>query len=562
MKKILFFLSIFIIVFGIYSIQEYFSYIGPQLAINQAIKNDIERVRLEKEQLDYEHEVNEKQIRREVVTNTFPYALITIFIIVIGTSVIFLYIRYDKRKESWYRQVDGSFALQDMVVNGVKWKVDINKSPSGAIGVAPNGQLLLAPVDESFGPDRQLNYNNKIQNTRTAEAITSSDAGIQNAATGKFLAGAYDRNQKPNLLNVEEKEEKTEPVKLLSLQDAIAQSNKIRWIVGQDVETGILSEINLRDVVNVGIIGSTKTGKTSSTGLLTAYYARKSGYHVVVLDAKGLLDWTPYAQIFEVHKTNSILFIQHIREIANLYTERKKIISEKGVEDFYEELDTHKLKPVVFFLEEFGALCDDLRASNKKDFEIIIKALAKMLRDCRAVGMHFVFIDQETSRWEVVIKSLVKYWIAYKLEASAGNAIGFYYLQNLKDQGEFSSSTNKKTKFKAWHTKKLVDIKTMLKPTNLTLLTDSQDEQSFVNPLQTLKSEYTVVDNPKEDESKQPSEPVKRFLEDLTDDDKVLIKQMNNDGASLRNITTTIFGPGKFGKFYNDIIKEVLDEGN
>jgi hypothetical protein len=561
MKKILFFLSIFMIVFGIYSIQEYFSYIGPQLAINQAIKNDIERVRLEKEQLDYEHEVNEKQIRREVVTNTFPYALITIFIIVIGTSVIFLYIRYDKRKESWYRQVDGSFALQDMVVNGVKWKVDINKSPSGAIGVAPNGQLLLAPVDESFGPDRQLNYNNKIQNTRTAEAITSSDAGIQNAATGKFLAGAYDRNQKQLTVRDEKQNEETidvEPVKLLSLQDAIAQSNKTRWIIGQDAE-GNLSEVNIREIIHIGILGASNCGKTSSTALLLSYYARKSGMDVIVLDSKGLTDWRIYSEIFDVHLTNSENFVHYLRQIGDMYSSRKKIVSKLNIESFYDS-NEHGLKPTLIILEEFGKLSDELRTKDRKQYEIIMKAIGNILRDCRAVGMHFCFVDQTVVNFNPNIKALIKYWVCYKLEAYSGKAINFHHLDKLKNVGQFASSDNKMGQYNAWHTKSLINVKTLLKPMKYKLLTDSVKPTEFVDPLRGVtddEPQYHVVEE--EETTNEVKITNKRYYEDLTESDKKLIRDLFSEGNSLRTITKAIFA-GQWGKFYNDIVKRVLQE--
>jgi len=574
MKKLVLYLAAAGIILGAFYIQQYMSYVGPQIAQREAIKNDINRVLLEKEQLDMRHKLTEEQIRREAVTNAFPYGLLIFCGIVVSTTGLVLYLRYDKRRESWHRQIDGSFALQDMTVNGVKWKVDINKTPSGAIGAGPNGMLLQAPVDGTFGPDRQLDYNKKIQNTRTAIAV-SGESGIPNAATGKFLAGAYDRTQK--LLSVKPEEivepesVEKEPVKLLSLDEAIRMSNKNSWIVGQDEETGELSEINIRDVVNVGIVGSTKTGKTSSTGLLTAYYARKSGYHVIVLDAKGLMDWQPFSSVFEVHMTNSNVFRDQIFQLGEIYAQRKQIVADKSIQDFYDELDSHKMVPIIVILEEFGSLCDTLKGNNRKDYDYIIKALSTMMRDCRAVGMSLIFIDQETTRWEPVIKSLVKYWVAFKLEAGAGKGIGFHYLPKLKNAGEFASSTNKSTKFKAWHTKALLDVRTKLKPSVRRLIAESDAEVNFTNPFERLhetkkpavveSAVVNVIDEETENETEQITAPA--CYEDLTERDKTLIRNLHHDGVSLRAITKTVFG-GRWGQFYNDIVKKVVetDSGN
>lgn len=570
MKKLILFLGIFIIILGVYSVQQYFAYMGPQLAVNQAIKNDIERVRLEREQLDYEHEVLEKQIRREVVTNTLPYAILTIFVIVLGSTGLIMYLRYDKRKESWHRQIEGSYALQDLVVNGVKWKVDVNKSPSGAIGVAPNGMLLQAPVDNSFGPDRQLTYNNKIQNTRTATAVTSGENGIPNAATGKFLAGAYDRNQKQLAVKYEEKDEivDIEPVKLLTLDEAIKKSDKAHWIVGQDAE-GNLSEINIRESIHLGILGASGSGKSASTGLLIAYYARKSGYHVIVLDGKGLHDWSIYGKVFEVHKTNALKFKEQIIEIADIYTERKKKISDLGIEDFYGDR-SHGETPILLVVEEYGKIMDELEALGKNDYNTIIKAIASIMRDSRAVGIHLLFIEQETSRWNPTIKSLVKHWTVYKLEASAGRAINFYHLDKLANCGQFASSTNKKGCFNAWHTKALLDVNKAVKPLQWKLLTDIKQDIEFVHPLEAMKNAKRKEDSVTVDETGVEEiiienkdivvAPVKRFYEDLTDKDKELIRNLHFDGQSLRTITVTLFGEGKFGRFYNDIVRKVLEE--
>lgn len=579
MKNIALYAIVIIVLLGGFTVQQYFSYVGSQLAVREAIANDIERLNVEKAELDLRHGLVETQIRREAMTSTIVWSSVIIIVLVVAAVLLILYLRYDKRKESWHRQIDGSFALQDVHSNGVKWKVDINKNPSGTFGVLPNGQLLQMPVEETFGPDRQLDYNKKIQTTRTAIAVSGENGGIPNAATGKFLSGYYDRGQKllgmGKTIEVDSEEEK-EPVKLLSLQEMIDMSDKCRWVLGQNVENGELSQINIREVIHVGIIGATNTGKTSSTAFLVSYYARKSGMDVIVLDSKGLSDWSPLAGIFDVHKTHSDNFVHYLRQIGNMYTERKQKISDLGIEDFYESKE-HGFKPVMVILEEFGRLSDELRLKNRKEYEIIIKVISTVLRDCRAVGLHFVFVDQNVSEWHPSIKGNVKFWCAYKAEGSVGKAINFHHLDKLSNVGEFASSDNKRGRYKAWHTKSLLDFKTILKPMKHNLLTASMNTTEFINPMDKLKDNEPTIkvveDEPEvieveteivdaEPTTSEPQITNKRYYDDLTSEDKELIKNMVDDGQSLRTITVTIFGEGKFGKFYNEIVKKVMNETN
>ena len=545
MKKATFNLIIVVIILGAFAIQQYFAYIGPKLADKKAIENQILEVRLKQEQLDAEKELFENQLRREIVTNTFPYVILFVFFSGGAIVAIFLWIRYDKRKEAWARPIDGTYALQDVRRNGITWRVDPNKSPSGAFAITDKGALLQAPIDEGFGPDRQLSYNKSIQTTRTATAVSQDGQGFKYAATGKFLAGAYEKPERMISVSNEPEQEEQE-YSLMSINEAITQSNKNKWIVGQSKLTGNISALNIRDVIHIGIIGASNTGKTSSTGLLTTYYARKSGYHVIVLDAKGMLDWEPYNKWFEVHKTNGEVFKEQFRSIARLYQERKEQMNKLGLSNFYE--GKHNLEPILIVLEEFGSLCDELK--NTPDYNQLIHLISRIMRDSRAVGLHFLFIDQEISRWDKVIRSLIKYWIGYKIEASGGHAIGMYKVSGLADVGEFASSSAKNDKFTAWYTKEQLSFDNLKNITHRYLPDIKVEAETSIQRF--------LADDKKEI---QPTEPVLNVhYDDLTEEEKDMLVHFYETTNSFRQTTQMVWGEGKYGKFYNDILRKVLNE--
>lgn len=575
MKKAGLYIAGVVIIVVAFAIQQYFSYIGPQLAARQQIENQLLQLKVQQEQLDSQHFMIERQLRREQLTQTLTYSIIVMFLITGALVSVYIYIKFDKRREAWARPIDGTYALQDIVQNGVKWRIDPNKSPSGAFGIAPSGALLQAPVEESFGPDRQLAYNMKVQGTRTATAVVGEEGqGIRYAATGKFLAGAYDKvhklpkfNDEPQQELIEEKKE----IKLLTINDAIQGSNKTKWIIGQDKESGDLSEFNIREIIHFGIVGTTNTGKTSSTGLMTTYYARKSGYHVIVLDGKGLLDWTPYGDVFEVHTTSAGNIGQYVLEIAKIYKQRKEYMNQQKIESFYDS--KHGIKPILIVFEEFGAICDDLRLSkNEKTLKRVELAIGKMMRDSRAVGMHFAFIDQDISRWNATMISLVKYWISYKMEGGTGNILKMYYTDQLNQTGQFTSSSNKKAKYDAWHTKSEIDVKTLsnigeyLLPViesedeDIDELIENADEEAVETKVEkpiTHKIESKPINQPK---AVELNEKMSKLYDALTEEDIECIIITHRTTNSFRQTTQAVWGEGKFGKFYNIIVEKVLQD--
>lgn len=545
---VLMFLALF---FGAFAVQQYYSYIGPVMAEREKIKIEKEKLLLEQERLNLTHSVTEERLRREATTNLYSWLGMIVIVGISGGVVIFIWQVYDRRKESWARAMDGMFALQNISHRGAKWSVNHNKSITGAMKVDDMGMLTEAPINPEFGADRQLAHANIVQKTNTAIAIASSDNG-RFAAPWKALMGAYDRMPKIGAVSENTDVEVIEPFEMLTLQQAIDQSVNGRWIVGQSEINGELSVVDLHSIVHLGLIGAPGVGKTSSTGLLIAFYAVRDGMQVVCLDAKGGEDWKQYDRFFEVQECDATTFPKQLGAITKEYNRRLALLKENKWVDYTQS--NGAIVPMLVILEEFGELMDKLKVADKAMYDRIENALTTLMRVSRAVGIHFLIIDQTTVGWPQVIVNIIKMYIAYKLSGGASNAVKLYYLSKLAEKGEFCTTTSEDNKFKAWHTGTELDVK-KLAERKWTML----PEVSVIN-----KAGLTTDFGETKDSLVKKEEPVaaieeKKYFTPETVTQEAIEKAWEEHGT-LNKTAAALFGPGKTGNYYNGIIKKALGQ--
>lgn len=529
-------------------VQQYFSYVGPQLARKAGYDADLKMLEVDKEKLLLINKAVEERLRTESTTNFYYYLLIIILIAFVAIIFFIMWNNYDKRKESWARAVDGMFALQTQKTNGITWRIDPNKIFTSAIGVAESGEIAELPVSDKINSDRQLAYNKSVQTTRTAIAIAGDGQGIKYAATGKFLAGAYDKPQKmlsttdgQNYIEVP-----SEPIPTISLSDAWEQSTKNQWIVGQSEIDGELCIIDLKRSIHIAVIGAPGVGKSASTGLLIAAYAQTDGYIVLCLDGKGGADWTQYGEYFDVQEASSDTFHLQFAEIAKEHNRRLAILREKG----WTTIDDSKgaIKPVLVILEEFGFLMKNIETSDQTLYRKLLGAIVNLMKVSRATGIHFCIIDQTLSDTPNEIKGIIKMFIAYKLNGSVGNAVKLYYLDELADRGEFCSSNSPKNKFKAWHTE-IEFSKLPIDKKDYKILPELPKSQSIG-----VNTDFTTK---KMLESTQSAENVSESEEQTLSNEYKIIKTYE-ETKSLNKTCEAVYGKGKTGKYYADKIKPVL----
>lgn len=532
-KGYLFAICLFVVVcLGFFAVQQYFSYVGPQLARKASFEADLKSLEVDKEKILLLNKAVEERLRGETTTNGYYYGWV-LFIILTPSIVAFtMWATYDKRKESWARPVDGMFALQTKKANNITWQIDPNKQFTSAIGVSNQGEIAELPVLNEVGPDRMLSYNKTVQTTRTANAITNGE-GFKYAATGKFLAGAYDKN-KSETFNEIDIQSHEEPVEIMALEEAWASSINHQWVLGQSNINGEKCIVNLRESVHLAIIGAPGVGKTASTGLLIAAYAAADDYIVLCLDAKDGMDWKDYNHLFEVQETNENIFHLQFSEIAKEYNRRLGILRANK----WKNIDESKgqIKHILIILEEFGFLLQKISLTDQELYKKLLKNITNLMKVSRAAGIHFCIIDQTLVDCPSEIKAIIKTYIAYKLNGGVGNSVKMYYLDKLAKKGEFCWSDSPDNKFVAWHTaNEINDLPLDQRTWNL--LPEIEDSE----PLGML-TEYSS----------------KKLLESESQDDKII--KAYKETQSLNKTCEIVFGQGKKGKFYLDKIKPVLIE--
>jgi hypothetical protein len=462
MKELKIILVVLLIILPVFGVYRYTESQAPEWTAQARIKTEIAQ--------QTAPTVARQEIERAELWTGFYRGLMAAIIVGLFVTIgVLSWKQYDQRKESWARAVDGSFVLSTFKnAQGQIWTVDPNKQTFGAIGFSKSSGELITDA-ALVGADRQLSYVQAIQRTRTAQATAISE--IRTSAQAKYASGYYDRPQQPaeyRAIEDEPEQLTVAPWQPLTLADAFAQSTADRWLLGQN-EQGAC-EFNIGSIVHAAILGSSNSGKSSSTGLLMAANARRQGMNVIALDAANGIDWNPYSDTFEVYETDHRVIGDQLNQIIKIHEGRKKACVLGGVKTIY-QLD-YTLPPMLIVMEEFGRLLQSFKNVDPDNYENIVVALTVLMSDSRKSGISFLFIDQGMQVWDKRFKTNIRDYIAYKMNARQGSAFDAYDLHKLKPQGQFWRGGEI---YDAWHTAPQFNIlQKELQPQRVKLLTDSQ----------------------------------------------------------------------------------------
>ena len=394
------------------------------------------------------------------------------------------------------RQRDGAFPLQKRklepwtkrVVNvlmgrpSVEVIVDFNALMSHAAATGVFGVQEFTPA---AGYDRQLEYNREIERTRRAQAVSPGDnvtgnplvslqrgtMGVPNAATGRLLAGAYDRT--PHPVRVEPTIDASHqlpppPPANLSLADGLHQGDAQNWPLGYAADGTLATFAPLRHA-HAGIVGATGTGKTSSVGYLLAAHALRNGWHVVILDADNGNAWTPFAAHAEHVEADAETLPDQMAALYDEFQRRARLLADAGAADMLAMPDAPPR--VLAVIEEYGDLMRTLRLRSPKAADTVDAQLDSIFQRGRKTGVHMVLLDQYPAYWSNQTWAGAKWLAAFKLGPGQGSKIQEYDVNGLPDVGVF---LHRATRYTAWHTAPVVsqllaDVPAM--PTGARLLT-------------------------------------------------------------------------------------------
>lgn len=344
-----------------------------------------------------------------------------------------------RRRNEHLRQRDGSYALQRVRVGQATVIVDPNKFIGNAVAIGPQGLVEFMPA----GVDAHLRHaieRSKVSGMQALapgdEAISSkygsmfSPRGLFNAATGKHLAGGWDRGDRQLPPPIDD-DEPAAPVHLLTLDDAVRSAAPDRLPAGQN-EAGELAIFNPKLHGHGAIVGSTGTGKTTSAAFTVATAALAAGYGLVILDPEGGADWNAFGPLADLHEADRETFPGQVDAIVEEYMRRGE---QPG-------------RPLLIVIEEYGDLIRQLRTAKRADADHVDNALDLLLRRGRKRGVHLLLVDQYPEHWSQQVIAGTKFRAVFRLGPNQGAKLEEYHAAKLPDRGAFLHNG---AQYESWH---------------------------------------------------------------------------------------------------------------
>ena len=396
-----------------------------------------------------------------------------------GLAAIYWLLRRQRNEHD--RQRDGAFALREYWLESpfrrlLNW---LAGRPSARVIYDPNANLSHAAVihnavyvvEPAAGWDRQLAYQRDIERTRRAEAVAPGDGvlglpwfggdargGIANAATGRLLAGAYDKTPKAPVVDAPLALPAPRPVDV-PLDYALERTESQAWPLGYAAD-GAIAWFNPAMHAHVAIVGGTGTGKTTSVGYLLACHALRQGWHVIILDADDGSAWGAFGMQAELHATDATQFAPQIAALHREFERRMHLLAEAGAPDVSHLAGVRR---VLVVIEEYGDLSHTLRRRDRSEAAAVDGTLDTLLRRGRKAGVHLALLDQYPEHWSNQIIANTKFRVVFQLGPNQGAKMEEYDAAKLPPRGEFLLRGDRYT---AWHAapelrRLLVDVPAM-----------------------------------------------------------------------------------------------------
>jgi hypothetical protein len=297
-------------------------------------------------------------------------------------------------------------------------------------------------LQESFARAAQATLH---LNALAADALARGQPPVANASTAKLLAGYYHR---PGRVPVaEEAPGQLSAQPLLSLEEALAQSEQQAWLVGQDPDSGALATYNPALHAHAAVVGATGTGKTTGAAFAIALQALMHGWHVIILDPDGGADWRDFAPVAEWHETDYGVFPDQVRELYRFYEQRRRLLMESGAVNLA-SLDGQAPTRVLVIIEEYGGLIQQVRMAHGRAAGQVDDMLDIILRGGRKLSLSLLLVDQYPEHWSQQVLAAVKWRAIYQLGPGQGARLEEYHAARLPARGVF---LHRGRRYRSWH---------------------------------------------------------------------------------------------------------------
>lgn len=363
-------------------------------------------------------------------------------VLVVAAVVAWVFVR---RADERNRQRDGAFPLREYWLEPWTKRLfnTLQGKPSARVLHDQNAAMTYAAMiyqgmhlaEPPAGWDRQLAYLSDVERTRRVQAAIAGDAvlgnplvnlqrgigGVANAATGRWMAGAYDKPAKTaNFVDPLPPEPARLPAPELSGGDAVEQSRPASVVMGQ-TDAGDLVRWNMTQVPHLRFHGMTQgSGKTNAIQTVAAG-ALATGAHVVICDRVRFKDWGDFDGVAEfVDTSDPQQLADACARLYNIYLGRVQMLRQAGAKNVAR---VDGMQRIVVVISEFGAQMADARADGiGRQVEYPLTQLARL---AGATGIHLVAEDQIVERWPRGMSGNFSPVIG-KMPDHAGQACGYH----------------------------------------------------------------------------------------------------------------------------------------
>ena len=368
-------------------------------------------------------------------------ACISIAVLIVAAALLWVFLR--QRHEA-NRQRDGAFPLREYHTEPWTkrlWNMLTGK-PSPRVILDMNAAMTHAAMiyqgvhlaEPPAGWDRQLAYLSDVEKTRRVQAALPGDAvlgnplvalergvgGVANAATGRWMAGAYDKQIKPSSFVGANPEPARLSAPELTGTDAIEQSRPTSIVMGQ-TDDGALVRWNMAQTPHLRYHGMTQgSGKTNAIQTVAAG-ALATGAHVVVCDRVQFKDWGDFDGRAEfVDTSDPQQLADACARLYNIYLGRTQMLRQAGAKNAAQH---GGIQRIVVVISEFGAQMADARAEGiGREVEYPLTQLARL---AGSTGIHLVAEDQAVENWPRPLIANMSPVIG-KMPDHAGQACGYH----------------------------------------------------------------------------------------------------------------------------------------
>lgn len=328
---------------------------------------------------------------------------VLVLLLLAGGVVWFVWKPMDERQEAQNRMVDGSFATKTIHHNGRTIVLDPNKSQFGFIAYDKETGEIATDAAVT-GPERQLEYANNVQRTRTTAARPVP--GRPNRTTAMIDAGVFDEMRRERAAKADAAElllAKRQPDPIVppsrqlpawTAKDAFKANTDTIFALGLTEQNEIVTW-DAESTPHVRVHGKTQgSGKTNLIKEIVAG-AVLSGAHVIVLDRRGFKDWSAFQPFVElVDNRVSGAFYGTVKRLQEIYRERDGLLGGAGVGNLASLTDAPRR--IFLVISEFGSACRDALASG--ELEHVVPILKNIFAESGATGVHLVIEDQAINR--------------------------------------------------------------------------------------------------------------------------------------------------------------------